>query len=116
MLTYPLEISRGARFDPIGWVLKRDGAPIRSIDGLGVVAKIRRHSGDDQVLHQLEVTPTLIVADRYGPDPVAVALLGGMTPAQTAALRFDRGVWDLMVNYERPMVGGLVTLPWVVSR
>lgn len=116
MLTYPLEIPRGADFQPIGWVLKRAGEPIRSIAGLDVVAKIRRFPGDQHVLLDLEVTPTLIVADRYGPDPVVVAMLAGIDRAVTAALTFDTGVWDLMVNFEKPMIGGPVALPWVVSR
>jgi hypothetical protein len=117
MLEHTLRIPRGAKFDAIGWVLKRSGQPIRTPAGLEVVAKIRRTAGDEHVLHVLDAEVVMMsLPQTYGPDPVAVGLLQAMTATATSALPFDRGVWDMMINHEPPMVGGLVTAPWVVSR
>lgn len=117
MLDQQLTIRRGAVFHAHAWPLvDAAGEPIRSADGLTATAKIRKWRGAEQVLHTLATSVVLLVLPgRYDDEPVAAAQIDAMTPEQTDTLTFDDGVYDVLVGGE-PVVGGLVTAPWVVSR
>lgn len=117
MLDYDLDIPRGAVFRSRGWVLIRDGQPIRSADGITVAAKVRTFAGAEDELYALATDVVLTtLPGHYDNQPVALARLKEISHVDTAKLTFDGGVWDLSVNHEAPMVGGLVRAPWVVSR
>ena len=122
MLEEHLRIPRGGVFHGKAWPLLHRGTrqPRRPSDaGAGdllVVSKIRRHGSDEEVLHTFVTTVTeMTIAGHYDDEPVLVAVIAPMTKTDTAALRFDRGVWDLAVD-DDPIVGGLVAAPWVISR
>lgn len=117
MLEQDLTIRRGAVFHAHAWPLADNaGNPLRSVDGLTVSAQIRAWRGAETVLHHFAAAAVLLtVSGQYGDAPVAVAQIHAMTVAQTTALTFASGVYDVLVDGE-PVVGGLVRAPWVVTR
>jgi hypothetical protein len=93
-----------------------NGDPITDATGLTVVAKMRATSDAETVLHTFATSLVeLTIPGLYGGNPVIAAQLNEMSELATAALDFDAAVWDMTVDGE-PVVGGPVTLPWVVSR
>lgn len=117
MLSHTLIIRRGGLFRAHAWVLKDvNGNPLTTTDGLTVVAKMRATGDAEDVLHTFETSLVLLtIPGSYGGEPVAAAQLDEMSAATTAAFDFGEAVWDMTINGE-PLVGGPVTLPWVVSR
>ncbi|GAA1402058.1 hypothetical protein GCM10009613_61380 [Pseudonocardia kongjuensis] len=116
---HELEIRRGAVFRAHQWVLvDDDGAPLRP-DGrsLTVVSKVRRAANSTQVLHTFGTAIVqLVLPDEYDDQPVLAAQLNPMTAEQTAALGFDRGVYDILVDDQLIFPTTTVTAPWVASR
>ncbi|WP_295819230.1 hypothetical protein [uncultured Deinococcus sp.] len=118
MFDYDLEIRRGARFPAHAWQLVNEhGEPIVDQSGVSsVVAKIRRYRGDTSVLHTFSTQIVMLaLPDRFDGAPVVAAQIDKIEPAGTAALSFDRGVWDIVVDGD-VLGGGLVSAPLVVSR
>ena len=112
-----LTIYRGAVCRAVAWVIvDEDGVPARSPSGLNVVAKVRAYRGAADVLHTFACSVVLVtLPGQYDDQPVALAQINELTPAQTAALEWDRGVFDVLVAGD-VVASGRVTCPQVVSR
>lgn len=117
MLGHTLTIRRGAVFHAHAWpLLDSTGNPVRDPDGFSVVGKIRAYPGAEHAVVLSTSLLLLTVPGAYDGIPVVAAQLNPMSGEQTAAwFDLDGHVWELAVNGD-PLVGGLVSMSWAVTR
>ena len=118
MADHSLKIGRGAVFHARAWpLIDASGNPVRAVEGMAVVAKVRAWRGAAEALHTFDTSAVLLtVPGQFGDEPVAAAQIDAMTPEQTAALTFSDGVYDVLVNGEAVLPVSRVTTHSAVSR